>query len=123
MHDGGYATNNPLILPEPDAYETGFAMQTIIAEQIDGAANLNYNPNKGPVVAPWLSWGTYSWANGMLANGNAWPDSGGLEWSCSDLVHDGGHASSVGKTKDAALLTTFFKTDETATPWYLSPSH
>ncbi|MGA8765007.1 MAG: choice-of-anchor D domain-containing protein [Candidatus Sulfotelmatobacter sp.] len=123
MHYGGYATNDPLILPEPYAYETGFAMQTIIAEQINGAPNLNYNPNNGPVVAPWLSWGTYSWANGMLANGNASAYSSGLEWSCSDLGPDGVHASSVGKTKDAALLTTFFKTDETATPWYLAPSH
>jgi hypothetical protein len=71
MHYGGYATNTPIILPEPYAYETGFAVQTVIADQINGQANLNYNPNNGPVVAPWLSWGTYDWANGMTPNGNA----------------------------------------------------
>jgi hypothetical protein len=122
MHYGGYATNNPEILPEPYAYETGFAMQTVIADQINGQANLNYNPNNGPVVAPWLSWGTYDWANGMLANGDALPDSSGLEWSCSDLGPDGVHASTVGKNKDAALLTTFMKSDETVQPWYLAPA-
>ena len=121
MHYGGYATNNPEILPEPYAYETGFAMQTVIADQINGAANLNYNPNNGPVVAPWLSWGTYDWANGMLADGNALAASAGLEWSCSDLGPDGVHASTVGKYKDSALLTTFMKSDETVEPWYLAP--
>jgi hypothetical protein len=120
MHYGGYATNNPTILPEPYAYETGFAVQTVIADQINGQANLNYNPNNGPVVAPWLSWGTYDWANGMTPNGNALADSSGLEWNCADLGPDGVHASTVGKYKDAALLTTFFKTDETTTPWYLT---
>lgn len=121
MHYGGYAPNNPLILPEPYAYETGFAMQTIIADQINGQANLNYNPNNGPVVAPWLSWGTYDWANGMLANSNVYSPSADLEWSCTDLGPDGVHASTVGKNKDAALITNFFKLDETVTPWYLAP--
>ncbi|MGD0987178.1 MAG: choice-of-anchor D domain-containing protein [Candidatus Sulfotelmatobacter sp.] len=121
MHYGGYATNDPEILPEPYAYETGFAMQTVIADQINGQANLNYNPSNGPVMAPWLSWGTYDWANGMLANGNALADSAGLQWSCADLGPDGVHASTVGKNKDAALLTTFMKSDETVTPWYLAP--
>jgi hypothetical protein len=121
MHYGGYATNNPEILPEPYAYETGFATQAVIADQINGAADLNYNPNNGPVMAPWLSWGTYDWANGMLADGTALAASTGLEWSCSDLGPDGVHASTVGKYKDAALLTTFMKSDETVEPWYLAP--
>jgi len=122
MHYAGYATNDPEILPEPYAYETGFAMQSVIADQINGDANLNYNPNNGPVVAPWLSWGTYDWANGMLADGNALPRLAGLEWGCADLGPDGVHASTIGKYKDAALLTTFFKSDETAEPWYLAPA-
>jgi len=121
MHYGGYATNNPEILPEPYAYETGFAMQSVIADQINGAADLNYNPNNGPVMAPWLSWGTYDWANGMLADGTALAAATGLEWSCSDLGPDGVHASTVGKYKDAALLTTFMKSDETVEPWFLAP--
>lgn len=122
MHYGGYATNDPEILPEPYAYETGFAVQDVIADQINGQANLNYNPNDGPVVAPWISWGTYDWANGMLANGNVDADSAGLEWSCAELGPDGVHASTVGKNKDSALLVNFMKNDETVTPWYLAPS-
>lgn len=121
MHYGGYAVNNPEILPEPYAYETGFAMQTVIADQINGQSDLNYNPLNGPVVAPWIAWGTYDWANGMLANGTALPLSSGLEWSCSDYSPDGVHASIAGKYKDAALLTSFFKTDPTVTPWFLAP--
>lgn len=121
MHYGGYAVNNPEILPEPYAYETGFAVQTVIADQINGQANLNYNPANGPVVAPWLSWGTYDWANGMTADSKALAASSGLEWSCADLGPDGVHASTVGAQKDAALLTSFFKSDETAEPWYLAP--
>ncbi len=123
MHYAGYATNDPEILPEPYAYETGFAMQSLIADQINGDANLNYNPNNGAVVAPWLSWGTYDWANGMLANGNALPALAGLEWGCADLGPDGVHASMVGKNKDAALLTSFFLNDETVEPWYLAPAN
>jgi hypothetical protein len=122
MHYGGYAKNQPVILPEPYAYETGFAMQSIIAQQINGAASLNYNPSNGPVMAPWLSWGTYDWANGMSANGNAWYNSAGLEWSCSDLGPDGVHASIYGGQKDGALITGFFKTDPTTTPWFLAHS-
>jgi hypothetical protein len=121
MHYAGYATNDPEILPEPYAYETGFAMQTVIADQLDGAANLNYNPNNGPVVAPWLSWGTYDWADGMMADGKALATLTGLEWGCADLGPDGVHASTAGRYKDAALLMSFFKSDETVTPWYLAP--
>ena len=122
MHYTGYATNNPVVLPEPYAYETGFAMQDIIAQQINGSPALNYNPANGPVMVPWLSWGTYDWANGMLANGNSSNSSAGLEWSCSDLGPDGVHASTDGGYKDAALVTGFLKTDETAAPWFLAAS-
>jgi Putative Ig domain/Transmembrane protein 131-like N-terminal len=122
MHYGGYATNDPEILPEPYAYETGFAMQTVIAGQINGQADLNYNPNNGPVVAPWIAWGTYDWANGMLANGYASADSGGLVWNCADLGPDGVHASAAGKYKDSALLVNFFKNEPTAASWYLAPA-
>jgi len=118
MHYAGYSTGN--IVPEPYSYETGFAMQAIIADQINGDAALNYNPNTGPVMAPWLSWGVYDWANGMLADGSATNLTNGLEWSCGDMGADGVHASSVGKNKDAALLISFFKSDETATPWFLA---
>jgi hypothetical protein len=53
-------TNDPAqISPEPFAYETGFAVQWAIEDQINGTGNLNFDPTKGTVVAPYLSWGPY----------------------------------------------------------------
>ena len=77
---GGYSNGvgNP-DNPEPYAYEVGFAMKWAIQDQINGAANLNYNPALGAVVAPWMSWGPYYWSNGMLGRKD------GLEWDCADF--------------------------------------
>jgi len=55
--------------------------------QINGNANLNWDPSKGPVMAPWMSWAAYDWANGLLAR------SDGLTWSCRDVMSDGVHPS------------------------------
>jgi hypothetical protein len=49
---GGWA-GSPLN-PEPYAYEGGFATKWLIAEQIGGRPELNYNPEKGAVRAPWI---------------------------------------------------------------------
>jgi hypothetical protein len=101
--------------PEPYAYEVGFAVKWAIQDQINGNANLNYNPSLGPVVAPWMSWGTYYWSNGMMAR------SDGLEWDCEDFSADGTHPSIYfGQPKVATKLLQFLKTDDTTTPWYLS---
>ncbi len=55
-------TNDPVTEnPEPFAFESGFAVQWTIADQINGTGNLNFDPAKGPVVAPYLSWGPYLW--------------------------------------------------------------
>ncbi|HZQ23247.1 MAG TPA: choice-of-anchor D domain-containing protein [Terriglobales bacterium] len=111
---GGYST---VTYPEPYPYEAGFAFESVIADQINGDPNLNYNPSNGPVLAPWLSWGPYIWANGLQ------PRSDGLTWSCQDLGDDGVHPSSPqGRDKTAGISATFFKTDETTTPWFLNPS-
>lgn len=100
--------------PEPYAYEAGFAVKWAIQDQINGAANLNYNPNNGPVVAPWMSWGPYYWSNGMLGRAD------GLVWDCEDFSADGTHPSSTfGQLKVATQLLNFLKTDDTTTPWYL----
>jgi len=105
----GHADN-----PEPYAYEVAFAVKWAIQDQINGNANLNYNPALGPVVAPWMSWGPYYWSNGMLGRKD------GLEWDCADFSADGTHPSSqYGQLKVAAPLLTFLKTDDTTTPWYL----
>ena len=101
--------------PEPYAYEVGFAVKWAIQDQLNGNANLNYNPNNGPVVAPWMSWGTYYWSNGMRGR------SDGLVWDCEDFSSDGTHPSSAfGQLKVASALLTFLKTDDTTTPWYLA---
>ncbi|HLZ43960.1 MAG TPA: choice-of-anchor D domain-containing protein [Candidatus Sulfotelmatobacter sp.] len=115
---GGYSNGvgNP-DNPEPYAYEVGFAVKWAIQDQLNGNANLNYNPNNGPVVAPWMSWGPYYWANGMLGRND------GLEWDCADFSSDGTHPSSTyGQLKVATALLQFLKTDDTAIPWFLAPS-
>jgi hypothetical protein len=119
MQYGGYS-NPPKLTgvptyPEPYSYESGFAVQTIIADQINGNPNLNFNPANGPVMAPWLSWGPYDWANGLLAR------SDGLTWTCQDYAADGLHPSvPSGRNNYANLLITFFKTDDTTVPWFLT---
>jgi hypothetical protein len=115
---GGYSNGvgNP-DNPEPYAYEVGFAVKWAIQDQLNGNANLNYNPNNGPVLAPWMSWGPYYWANGMLGRND------GLEWDCEDFSSDGTHPSSTyGQLKNATALLQFLKTDDTTIPWYLAPS-
>lgn len=101
--------------PEPYAFEAGYAVKNAIADQINGAANLNYNPAKGPVLAPWMGWGPYYWSNGMT------PNSQGLVWDCQDFSSDGTHPSApFGQLKVANALLNFLRTDPTATPWYLN---
>jgi PKD domain len=99
--------------PEPFAYESGFSTKWMIQNQIQGTGNLNYDPNRGAVVAPWLSWGPYLWNNG------ATPRSDGFTWLQSDLQSDLTHPSASGVRKVADQLLAFFKTDPTATPWFL----
>jgi PKD repeat protein len=103
--------------PEPYAFESGFAVRWVVEDQIKGTNNLNYNPTNGPVVAPWLSWGPYLWADGMTPRGD------GLIWQCGDVVvSDYMHPSSSGIQMVGTQLLAFFKTDPTATPWFLKPS-
>jgi Cu/Ag efflux protein CusF len=110
---GGYA-RTPLN-PEPYAYESGFSVKWLIEQQIKGDAGLNYDEDKGPVKAPWLSWGPYLWANGTTKN----PD--GLAYEQSDFVGDGTHPSPSGRRKVAEQLLHFFKTDSTAKIWFVKP--
>ena len=101
--------------PEPYAYEVGFAVKWAIQDQLNGKASLNYDPNKGAVVAPWMSWGPYYWANGMLGRND------GTVWDCEDFSPDGTHPSSTfGQLKVATPLLNFLRTDDTTTPWYLA---
>jgi hypothetical protein len=110
---GGYATT-PLN-PEPYAYESGFSVKWLIGDQIAGKAELNYDPSKGTVVAPWLAWGPYIWADG--AN----PRCDGLTFSCQDFAsNDGTHPSNSGQSKVADMLLAFLQSDTTAREWFLA---
>lgn len=100
--------------PEPAAFETAFAVRWMLEKQISGDATLNFNPNNGPAVAPYLSWGPYLWIDGLN------PRSDGLIWPQTDLVGDCTHPSDSGELKVAHMLMDFFKTDTTSVSWFLS---
>ncbi len=106
----GYATTT--LNPEPFAYESGFSVRWVIERQIQGDPNLNYDPQAGPVEAPWLAWGPYTWADGLT------PRADGLIWECSDFEADGTHPGPTAETKVAEMLLEFFKSDPVARAWF-----
>ncbi len=89
----GYASTT--LNPEPYAYEGGFSVKWLIADQLAGDAALNFDPASGVVEAPWAAWGPYLWADGLS------PRSDGLTWGCSELSSDGTHPSASGQAKVA----------------------
>ena len=103
--------------PEPYAYESAFAVRGMIQDQINGVAAMNYNPANGPVMAPWVAWGPYTWANGML------PRSDGQVWACQNFEKDGTHTSQPGggTEKVSNMLMNFMKNDDATAPWFLAP--
>jgi hypothetical protein len=106
----GYARTR--LNPEPYAYESGFSVKWLIEDQIRGKAALNFDPKRGEVHSPWLSWGPYLWANGPNAS------AGGLRYDEADFANDGTHPSRAGQTKVAEALLEFFKTDTTTRGWF-----
>jgi uncharacterized protein (TIGR03437 family) len=105
----GYADST--LNPEPYAYEGAFAVKWLIAQQIDGAPELDAVSGS----FPWLAWGPYLWADGLN------PRIDGLAWACSDLQPaDGTHPAPSGAQKVAAMLLDFFHSDSTARAWYLA---
>ena len=108
----GYATS-PLN-PEPYAYENGFAVKWVIADQIAGKPEMNCDPAKGPVVAPWVEWGPYLWADGVK------PSKLGLSYVREDYTsEDGTHPTASGQAKVAERLLAFMKRDATSKGWFL----
>ena len=99
--------------PEPYAFASGFAVKWLIADQIAGKPELNYDPAKGAVRAPWLAWGPYLWADGL----NARKD--GLIWKREDTGPDGTHPSMIGREKVARMLMAFLKSDPTSRTWFV----
>jgi hypothetical protein len=108
-----YTADPATLNPEPFAYESGFAVQWMIARQTAGDASLNFDPARGAVVAPLLLWGPYLWTDGLV------PRSDGFIWTCQDTQGDFTHPSSSGDDKVANELLAFFSTHPTATPWFL----
>jgi hypothetical protein len=100
--------------PEPSAYESGFSVRWLIEKQINGDPSLNFDPNKGEVVAPYLSWGPYLWIDGENAR------SDGQVWLQEDMVRDCTHPTMSGTVKVAAMLLDFFKSDTTTVGWFLN---
>ena len=101
---------------EPDCYEAGFSIRWMIDKQMKGDPNLNWEPANGPVKAPLILWGPYFWCDGRK------PRSDGLIWTCCEPtsdVYNNPHPEASGAQKCADQLYAFFKTDPTATPWYL----
>lgn len=112
---GGYAAPGSLN-PEPQAYESGFAVKWLIEEQIGGDPTLNYGQLAGAVRAPLLLWGPYLWADGVN------PRSDGLTWLVTDFENDHTHPSFAGEQKVAGLLAGFFAGEPSAASWWPAQS-
>lgn len=111
---GGYATTG--LNPEPYAFESGFSVKWLIEQQISGDKSLNFDPARGEVKAPWLSWGPYLWANGSTKRED------GFAYEPSDFTaNDGTHQSPSGQRKVGQLLLKFFESDSTTKPWFIRP--
>ncbi len=113
---GGYALTK--LNPEPYAYESGFSVRWLIERQLRGEADLNFDPDKGAIKAPWLSWGPYFWANGSTKR------SDGFSYDRADFSEkDGTHLTPAGMEKVGRLMLEFFKNDSTTRPWFLRPAN
>ncbi|MGH9493742.1 MAG: choice-of-anchor D domain-containing protein [Candidatus Sulfotelmatobacter sp.] len=111
----GYSNGVVQEYNEPFAYEAGFGVKLAIQDQLNGINNVNFDPSKGTVVAPWMAWGPYYWANGLT------PNSDSTVWACTDLMSDGTHpAAPAGRIKASGRVLNFMKTDDTASPWFLA---
>jgi hypothetical protein len=114
------ALENPEFLGgpiEPWNHDAAWGVKWVIEDQINGALDLNYDPARGPVKAPWLSWGPYLWS---------YPDGAprhydGFVWTIADVAPDLLHPSLSGLSKYATMLLHQMTTDLTARPWFLRP--
>ncbi len=99
--------------PEPYAYESAFAVRWLIEDQMNGAAELNFDPAKGEVKSPIIVWGPYTWADGLN------PRSDGLTWARADFNdEDGMHPSDQGYSKLGNIMHDFFKNNELSSSWF-----
>jgi hypothetical protein len=112
---GGYTTTQ--WNPEPFAYESALSVRWVTLGQITlMRTGFLWDTRIGPVdylkgEAPWLAWGPYLWADGMM------PRSDGLTWQTDDFEWDGEHLSAKGAQKGAQLLLQFLLSEPTAS-WF-----
>jgi hypothetical protein len=114
---GGYATID--LNPEPYAYESGFAVKSLIESQINEMRGQPPNPRAGTLdyvkrAAPLLLWGPYLWAAG------ATPRSDGLVWLSTDFDADGFNPSQAGIAKVAEKLLDFFRNSPYTRCWFVN---
>lgn len=109
----GYATT--MLNPEPYAYESAFAVKWLLEDQMSGVDSLNFDPAAGPVVAPWMAWGPYLWADGTRGRAD------GLTWPCASFAADGTHPATPARNVVADSLIAFLRTDPAASPWFIAP--
>jgi hypothetical protein len=101
---------------EPYSYESAFAVRWLVEQQLKGDPSLNFDPDRGPIESPWLSWGPYLWANGEV------PRRDGFRFQLDDFMeNDRMHESPSGQLKIGGELLRFFKTDPTTRRWFLEP--
>jgi hypothetical protein len=99
---------------EPWSYESAFAYKWLIEQQIKSDPAVNYDPVKGPVKAPWMSWGPYLWANGEK------PRADGFHFVLKDFMEtDQMHESPTGQIKVGTQMLQFFKSDPTTRSWFV----
>jgi len=114
---GGWARRPGRGVPgnsEPFSYESGFAVKWLIERQLRPDPALNFDPTKGEVRAPWLSWAAYLWTNGTTPRGD------GVFFTIDDFQQrDRMHESPGGQEKVGSLLLRFFETDPTTKPWFV----
>ena len=106
----GYATT--ALNPEPYAYESAFAVRSLIQQQMRNEPPLNADPKRGDVRAPVLLWGPYLWAGPTPRKGDS------LSYVPADFAKDGTHPGDTGRAKVAQLLLDFFTSDPHAKPWF-----
>lgn len=96
--------------PEPQAYETGFAVKWVIDAQITQMETNNavIDPVIGDLdytndTVPWITWGPYLWANGPESR-----LSDDMSWARTDYIADGVHHTQAGLSKFGLTLQHFF---------------
>lgn len=104
---------------EPFSHDSAWGIKWAIERQIKGDPALNYDPAKGPVVSPWITWGPYFWTDAGRPR-----EYDHFAWSCPDDVYvlnaDFSHPSPAGVYLQAGLLLKQMMNDASAAPWFLA---